>query len=57
MKSFIASLKRFLRSDEGPTSVEYAIMLALIFLACIAAVQGIGTNANAKFQLTADGLS
>lgn len=57
MKNFAATVKRFLVSEEGPTAVEYAVMLALIILVCLTAIQGIGTNANATFQDAANGLS
>ncbi len=49
MKSFANSVKRFLVSEDGPTAVEYAVMLALIVIVCLTAIQAIGTNANAKF--------
>ena len=49
MTKFVTSIKNFLASEDGPTAVEYAIMLALIVIVCIGAVQTIGTNANAKF--------
>lgn len=39
----------FLRREDGPTAVEYAVMLALIVVVCIGAIQAIGTNANATF--------
>ena len=39
----------FLRNDDGPTAVEYAVMLALIIVVCIAAIGTLGTNANATF--------
>ena len=42
--SIMASLKRFLRREDGPTSVEYAVMIMLIFLAVIVAVQSIGIS-------------
>lgn len=57
MKTFALSLKRFLKSEDGPTAVEYAIMLAMIVLLCIAAIQALGTNTNAKFQEAANGLT
>jgi pilus assembly protein Flp/PilA len=57
MKSLLLSLKHFLISDDGPTSVEYAIMLAMIVMVCIAGIQAVGVNASAKFQDAADGLS
>jgi pilus assembly protein Flp/PilA len=40
---------KFLRSEDGPTAVEYAVMLALIIVVCIAAITTLGTNANAVF--------
>jgi pilus assembly protein Flp/PilA len=53
MNSFSLKLKRFLVSEDGPTAVEYAVMLALIIVVCLTAVQAIGTNANATFQSVA----
>ena len=37
---------RFFKDEEGPTAVEYAVMLALIIVACIAAISALGTAAN-----------
>jgi len=44
------ALARFFVQEDGPTAVEYAFMLALIILVCIAAVQGIGTKTSANFS-------
>jgi pilus assembly protein Flp/PilA len=41
---------RFLRAEEGPTAVEYAVMLALIIVVCLVAITALGTNANATFS-------
>ncbi len=49
----LQSIKHFLVSEDGPTAVEYAVMLALIVIVCLTAVQAIGTNANAKFNKVA----
>ncbi len=57
MREFGKSIKRFLVSEDGPTAVEYAVMLALIVIVCLTAIQAIGTNANAKFQTCADVLT
>jgi len=57
MTKFVNSVKNFLVSEDGPTAVEYAIMLALIVIVCIGAVQSIGTSANAKFQAADDALN
>ncbi|TWU56479.1 Flp/Fap pilin component [Rubripirellula tenax] len=49
MKNFTQSIVNFLKEEDGPTAVEYAVMLALIVVVCLAAVGTIGTNAEAKF--------
>jgi pilus assembly protein Flp/PilA len=56
MNQFLGSLKQFLVSEDGPTAVEYAVMLALIVIVCLTAIEAIGTNAAAKFQQSADAL-
>lgn len=50
MTSFLPKLKTFLQSEDGPTAVEYAVMLALIVIVCLTAIQAIGTNASTTFQ-------
>ena len=50
------SIKTFLVSEDGPTAVEYAVMLALIIVVCISTVTTIGTKANSKFQSAASKL-
>ncbi len=49
MKNFAARLKRFLKSEDGPTAVEYAVMLSLIIVVCLTAVTSIGQNASSTF--------
>jgi pilus assembly protein Flp/PilA len=44
------SAVQFLKNEDGPTAVEYAVMLALIIVVCITAITTLGTNANATFQ-------
>jgi pilus assembly protein Flp/PilA len=56
MKSIANKVQRFLKSEDGPTAVEYAIMLALIVIVCLTAIQAIGTNAASAFQNIADEL-
>ena len=50
MKTLAQKVQRFLVSEDGPTAVEYAVMLALIVIVCLTAIQAIGTNANATFD-------
>jgi pilus assembly protein Flp/PilA len=44
----------FCKRDDGPTAVEYAVMLALIIVVCIAAITSLGSNANATFNSVAN---
>jgi pilus assembly protein Flp/PilA len=41
---------RFLEKEDGPTAVEYAVMLALIVVVCITAITALGSNANKTFN-------
>ena len=50
MLKFANSVKKFIVSEDGPTAVEYAVMLALIIVVCLAAISTIGGAANSKFQ-------
>lgn len=50
MKKFADSVKKFLKSEDGPTAVEYAVMLALIIVVCLVSIRLIGQNANATFD-------
>ena len=49
MKSLALKVRRFLTSEDGPTAVEYAVMLSLIVIVCLTAITSIGTNAKAVF--------
>ncbi|MBI3860274.1 MAG: Flp family type IVb pilin [Planctomycetia bacterium] len=49
MLQFANSVKKFLVSEDGPTAVEYAVMLALIIVVCLTAIQAVGTNAKTTF--------
>jgi pilus assembly protein Flp/PilA len=40
----------FIKAEDGPTAVEYAVMLALIIVVCIAAVATLGSNASNTFH-------
>ena len=51
MRSLTKNLVSFLKEEDGPTAVEYAVMLALIIVVCIAAITTLGSNANSTFSL------
>jgi len=50
MSKLIAAVRRFVADESGPTAVEYAVMLALILVVCIAAITTLGTNASSTFS-------
>ena len=50
MKKFTNSVVKFLSREDGPTAVEYAVMLALIIVVCIGAITTLGKNANNTFS-------
>jgi pilus assembly protein Flp/PilA len=57
MRTWIQSVVNFLQREDGPTAVEYAVMLALIIVVCITAITAIGTNANKTFSNVASNLT
>ena len=50
MNTMVATLRQFLMSEDGPTAVEYAVMLALILVACITIVTSLGTSVSGTFS-------
>jgi pilus assembly protein Flp/PilA len=49
MNKVMTWVRNFLHKEDGPTAVEYAVMLALIIVVCIAAITTLGSNANQTF--------
>jgi pilus assembly protein Flp/PilA len=49
MKSLAKKVQHFLVCEDGPTAVEYAVMLALIVIVCLTAISAIGTKASSTF--------
>lgn len=50
MNGLALKMKRFLKSEDGPTAVEYAVMLALIIIVCLTAITAVGTQSAAQFN-------
>jgi len=57
MKHLSKTIKHFLVSEDGPTAVEYAVMLALIVVFCLAAIQEIGHQSRHRFEDVGDALT
>jgi len=49
MRSIKNVLRRFLKSEDGPTAVEYAVMLSLIIVVCLTAVTTLGKRTSSTF--------
>ena len=56
MKSLALKVRRLLVSEDGPTAVEYAVMLLLIVMVCLTAISTIGTLTNESFNNMAQSL-
>ena len=52
LKSVVSN---FIKQEDGPTAVEYAVMLALIVLVCIAAIVSVGESARGVFEAVSTG--
>src|SRR5271157_4418085 len=50
MQGMISRVQRFLISEDGPTAVEYAVMVALIIVACMAAISGLSKSISGTFS-------
>src|SRR5207302_10060709 len=57
MNAYLRSLVTFLTNEDGPTAVEYAVMLALIVVVCIGAITALGSNANTTFASVGTAIS
>ena len=53
MRKLGQALVNFLKAEDGPTAVEYAVMLALIIVVCITAITALGSNSNNTFSYVA----
>jgi pilus assembly protein Flp/PilA len=56
MAQMVSRVRRFLVSEDGPTAVEYAVMLALIIVACVGIVSQLGTKISSTFNTVSTNL-
>jgi pilus assembly protein Flp/PilA len=57
MRGLAKNVVSFLKAEDGPTAVEYAVMLALIVVVCIAAITTLGSNANSTFSFVGSSIA
>jgi pilus assembly protein Flp/PilA len=55
MRALVAGTYRFLQEENGPTAVEYAVMLAMIILVCFVVARQLGTTVSRSLS-TADSM-
>jgi pilus assembly protein Flp/PilA len=56
MRTLVQQGRRFLKSEDGPTAVEYAVMLELIIVVCLVAITAVGTQVSTTFSNVASSL-
>lgn len=57
MKTNLAKVaRRFLEDEEGPTTVEYAVMLALILVVCLAAIDSLAFATRDSFDTSSNAI-
>ena len=56
MRKLILASRSFLAAEDGPTAVEYAMMLMTVILACFLGVVALGTNTSNFFQRAANSI-
>ena len=57
MRTATKLLVNFIKKEDGPTAVEYAVMLALIVVVCVAAITTLGSNANSTLSFVGSALT
>jgi pilus assembly protein Flp/PilA len=50
MRSLVRATLRFLKDEDGPTAVEYAVMLAMIIILCVVVIRQVGTATSQSFS-------
>ena len=57
MRRFASRAVKFLKAEDGPTAVEYAVMLALVIVVCVTAIATLGTNSKGVYVTVGNTLS
>jgi pilus assembly protein Flp/PilA len=56
MRQFAKDVVEFLKAENGPTAVEYAVMLALIIVVCLGTLTALGNNSNTTYRTVKNAL-
>jgi pilus assembly protein Flp/PilA len=50
MQAFVSRIRRFLVSEDGPTAVEYAVLVGLIVIGIVAVVGSLASSMSTTFS-------
>jgi pilus assembly protein Flp/PilA len=50
MQVFFSNVRRFLDSEDGPTAVEYAVLVGLIVIGIVAVVGSLASSMSTTFS-------
>ena len=50
MQVFVSKIRRFLDSEDGPTAVEYAVLVGLIVIGIVAVVGSLAKSISGTFS-------
>ena len=53
----LGSIRRFLAEEDGPTAIEYMVMISIIVIACLVAIHTIGSITHASYEDSSDSIS
>jgi pilus assembly protein Flp/PilA len=56
MRQFVKDFVDFLKAENGPTAVEYAVLLALIIVVCLGTLTALGNNSNTTYRTVKNAL-
>ena len=56
MRQFAKNVVAFLKAENGPTAVEYAVLLALIIVVCLGTLTALGSNSNNTYRTVKNAL-
>jgi pilus assembly protein Flp/PilA len=57
MRPFASRVRHFLATEDGPTAVEYAVMLAMVAVAILMVISSIATSISGTFSTVSSSLS
>jgi len=57
MIGVVRNIQHFLADEDGPTAVEYGVMLALIVAVCAVAISALGTSVSGTFSSVSSSVS